>query len=256
MKRRSGPPAGKVSLDRALSKLGFASRTQAARLIAEGRVRVGGQVVTNPKLWVTPETAGIEVDDASVEKAKWRTVLLHKPKGVVTTRSDEKGRATVYASLGKGGAGLMPVGRLDLATSGLLLLTNDNQLSAWVTDPKNAVPRVYLVTVRGLVTPADTRRLIDGVEDAGEKLGAVSVEIRKASGKETHLVVELVEGKNREIRRMLDSLGHEVTRLKRVSFGGLQLGDELEPGEWREVGRDEIERAFPTYQGSSSPSKS
>lgn len=245
---RRPPPPGKVSLERALSKLGFASRTQATRLIAEGRVRVGGRVATNPRLWVTPETAGIEVDGAVVEKAKWRTVLLHKPKGVVTTRSDERGRATVYASLGKGGVGLVPVGRLDLTTTGLLLLTNDTRLSAWVTDPVNAVPRVYLATVRGLVTPGEARRLVDGVEDAGEELGAARVEVRKASGRESHLVIELVEGKNREIRRMLDSLGHEVTRLKRVSFGGLELGEELEPGEWREVSKDEISAAFPGFE--------
>jgi 23S rRNA pseudouridine2605 synthase len=139
---------------------------------------------------------------------------------------------------------VIPVGRLDAATTGLLLLTNDTHLAAWLTDPANAVPRVYLVTVRGELADAAARRLEEGIEDAGEHLAARAVTVRKRSGRETHLVLELTEGRNREIRRLLAAVGHEVTRLKRVSFGGLELGN-LAPGRWREVAAAELKAAFP-----------
>ena len=234
---------GTVSLDRALSKLGLASRTQARALIEAGRVRVNGIVRSSTAFAVRPETAKIEIDGAKVEAPGYRTLLLHKPRGVVTTRSDEKGRKTVF-SLVEGQGHLNAVGRLDLATTGLLLLTNDTRLADWMMNPENAVPRVYLASVRGEVTPAELEKLRAGVEDRGQTLMADAVELRKASGKESHLVVRLHEGKNREVRRLFESVGHEVTRLKRVELGGLTLG-ELEPGQWREVSVDELRRAFP-----------
>jgi 23S rRNA pseudouridine2605 synthase len=139
---------------------------------------------------------------------------------------------------------LVPVGRLDAATTGLLLLTNDTRLADWVTDPGNAVPRIYLATVRGLLEDATARRLEEGIEDRGERLAASTVTVRKRSRRETHLILALTEGKNREIRRLLAAAGHEVTRLKRVSFGGLELGD-LPPGQWRDVTIEELRAAFP-----------
>jgi 23S rRNA pseudouridine2605 synthase len=173
------------------------------------------------------------------------TVLLHKPRGVVTTRSDPEGRPTVYGCLEGLAAHVVPVGRLDAATTGLLLLTNDTRFADRVTDPANAVPRVYLATVRGELSDVTARRLQEeGIEDGGEILSARRVEVRKRSRRETHLVIELDEGKSREIRRMLSALGHEVTRLKRVAFGGLELGA-LAPGQWRMVTPEEIRAAFP-----------
>jgi 23S rRNA pseudouridine2605 synthase len=167
---------------------------------------------------------------------------------VVTTRSDPEGRPTVYTCLEGPEAGdlihLIPIGRLDAATTGLLLLTNDTRLAAWITDPVNAVPRIYLVTVRGELSDATAQRLETGIEDEGEPLFARKVTIRKRSRRETHLILELTEGKNREIRRLLAAVGHEVTRLKRVSFGGLELGD-LPPGKWRDVTEQELREAFP-----------
>lgn len=240
LKRRPG----EVSLERALSKLGLASRTEARALIREGRVRVDGRPADDPLAPVVPERVRIEIDGRPASRAAPITVLLHKPKGVVTTRSDPEGRPTVYSCLQGLEAHVVPVGRLDAATTGLLLLTNDTRFADWVTDPAHAVPRVYLVTVRGELPDATARRLQEGVEDAGEILAARQVTIRKRSRRETHLVVELTEGKNREIRRMLGAAGHEVTRLKRVSFGGLELGD-LEPGQWRVVAPEEIRAAFP-----------
>jgi 23S rRNA pseudouridine2605 synthase len=235
---------GHVPLERALSKLGLASRSEARDLIRAGRVAVGGRTETDPLREVVPERIQIEIDGRGARRAEPLTVLLHKPRGVVTTRSDPQGRPTVYGCLEGLDAHVVPIGRLDTATSGLLLLTNDTRFADWVTYPANEVPRVYLVTVRGELSDETAGRLEEGIEDSGEILAARSVTLRKRSKRETHLIVELTEGKNREIRRMLAAVGHEVTRLKRVSFGGLELGD-LEPGKWRVISMDELKTAFP-----------
>src|SRR5438067_9617415 len=141
-----GSKRSDVPLARALSKLGILSRAQATDAIRAGRVRVDGRIVRDPARRVIPERAVLAVDDEPRTRAAWRTILFHKPRGVVTTRRDPEGRRTVYDVLGDAAHGLNAVGRLDLATSGLLLLTSDTQLANWVTDPANAVPRVYVVT--------------------------------------------------------------------------------------------------------------
>jgi len=223
---------GRVPLNRALSKLGVLSRAQATAAILSGRVRVWGRVVQMPATLVTPETDRIEVDGHRARQTEWRTVLFHKPRGVVTTRTDPEGRPTIYSVLGAAGDRLVAVGRLDFATSGLLLLTSDTQLAHWLTDPANAIPRLYVVTVRGRVTP-----------DALASL-AGQVTLRKASARESHLLVELREGRNRQVRRMFADIGHDVTSLKRVRFGKLELGA-LAPGTHREILRNEIVKAFP-----------
>ncbi len=133
-----------VSLNRALSKLGILSRAQATEAIRAGRVKVDGRVVTNPATSVVPERARITVDGTRRTRASWRTILFHKPRGVVTTRQDPEGRPTIYDIIGPSARGLIAVGRLDLATSGLLLLTTDTRLAHRITDPGNAVPRVVL----------------------------------------------------------------------------------------------------------------
>jgi 23S rRNA pseudouridine2605 synthase len=149
----------------------------------------------------------------------------------------------VFDLLGDEGHGLVAVGRLDMATTGVLLLTSDTQLADWITDPRHGVPRVYVATVRGKVTESDLARLQSGVTNGRERLAAHAVVLRKASARESHLTVELREGKNREVRRLFQAIGHEVTRLKRVKLGGLELGT-LEPGDWREISREEIAAAF------------
>jgi 23S rRNA pseudouridine2605 synthase len=235
---------GHVSLERALSKIGLASRSEAREMIRGGRVAVDGRTETDPLLEVVPERIRVEIDGRSASRTEPLTLLLHKPRGVVTTRSDPEGRPTVYGCLEGLDAHVIPVGRLDAATSGLLLLTNDTRFADWVTDPRNEVRRVYLVTVRGELSDDTARRLEEGIEESGERLAASRAAVRKRSKRETHLIVELTEGKNREIRRMLAAAGHEVTRLRRVSFGGLELG-ELAPGKWRAVRVDELLGAFP-----------
>jgi 23S rRNA pseudouridine2605 synthase len=239
---KRGP--GQVSLERALSKLGLASRSEARSLIRDRRVTVDGRTATDPLQPVVPERIRIEIDDRTAVRAQPLTILLHKPRGVVTTRFDPEGRPTVYGCLEGLDVHVVPVGRLDAATSGLLLLTNDTRFADWVTDPANAVPRIYIVTVRGELTAAAAQRLTEGIEDSGERLSARAVTVRKRSRRETHLVLELTEGKNREIRRLLAAAGHEVTRLKRVSFGSLELGN-LPPGGWREVAAEELTAVFP-----------
>jgi 23S rRNA pseudouridine2605 synthase len=264
-RRERGP--GEVSLERALSKLGLATRSAARALVREGRVAVDGRIVTEPLAAVVPERVSIVIDGRETSRPAPLTLMLHKPRGVVTTRSDPQGRLTVYGCLEApapalaGGPGcpagdaglpdglmkdvhLVPAGRLDAATSGLLLMTNDTRLADWVTDPAHGVPRVYLATVRGELTPERAALLTAGIEDAGERLAASAVAVRKRSRRETHLVLELTEGKNREVRRLLAALGHEVTALKRVAFGGLELGG-LAPGAWRVIAAAELRAAFP-----------
>lgn len=232
---------GKVPLARALSKLGISSRSEAIAQILDGRVAVGGRVVRDPGHLVVPETARLTVDGAAARRGTWRLLMLHKTRGTVTTRRDPQGRPTVFDALGDDARGLVAVGRLDLATSGLLLLTSDTQLAHRLTDPASGIVRRYVVTVRGSLDDASAARMVDGI---GE-LRADSVQVRKRSGRETHLIVELREGKNREIRRLCTAVGHEVSALKRVAFGGLELGG-LAPGNWQSVTRDQASRAFGT----------
>ena len=226
--RQSG---NRVPLERALSKLGLASRSQARTLIHDGRVRVNGKVITDVRVMVVPEWARIEIDDeVKADKRDVRVrqrivIAMNKPRGVVTTTKDPEGRPTVFDVLHKSGVTerLLAVGRLDRASTGLLLFTNDSQLANTLTDPVTGVPRRYVVTVRGRVTP-----------EVVAALSTAEIEIRKSSNRETHLLVTLKQGKNREIRKMFGDAGHEVTRLHRIAYGDVALGD-LQPGECRDV---------------------
>jgi 23S rRNA pseudouridine2605 synthase len=233
---------GRVPLARALSKLGLASRADAIDWIRAGRVAIDGRVVTNATLMVVPETLQVAIDGVAQRTGKpaTRLIAFHKPRSTVTTTRDPQGRRTVFDVLGEAGRGLRAVGRLDYASTGLLLFTNDPALADALTDPRNRVVRRYVVTVRGRVKDETARQLETGLDirDAGgrtERLSASSVTIRKASNRESHVIVELTEGRNREIRRLFDAAGHEVTRLHRISYGEIELGN-LPPGTWRDVG--------------------
>ncbi len=224
----------KVVLERALSKLGIASRKETLRWILEERLSVNGKIIKDPMKLVTPEKDIFALDGKKLHAAKPILLLFHKPKGYITTRKDEKGRKTFYDLLPLTYQHLHSVGRLDMHTTGLLLLTSDTQLSSYLTDPNNAIPRVYILSVKGKVTEEEVTLLETGIQDEGELLKAKKLILRKVSNRESHLIITLLEGKNREIRRLFLAIGHEVLTLKRISFGPWELGD-LEPGHWKEV---------------------
>lgn len=241
----ANPQRGRVPLERALSKLGASSRAEARRQILAGRVEVDGVEVRDPLLQVIPETAALRLDGRPLAPPRFRCLMLHKPRGVVVSERDPDGRPTVFDLARAAGepARLVAVGRLDLATTGLLLLTNDTRLAGWLSDPAQAIPRTYLVTVRGELSEPERLRLESGIEEKGERLVARSVAVRKRSRRETHLVLVLDEGRNREVRRLFEAVGHEVTRLKRVAFGALELGT-LAVGGLRELTPGDLRRAF------------
>jgi 23S rRNA pseudouridine2605 synthase len=215
-----------VGIARALSKLGYCSRAQAAQLIREGKVRVNGALRRDPE---TPVRAGkdrIEVDGQSVAAAKKLYLALNKPRGVVTTASDEKGRETVYSLLGAELPWVAPVGRLDKTSEGLLLLTNDSEWAGRVTAPETHLDKTYHVQIGKIADAALLDTLKNGVRTKeGETLRVKAASDLRQGERNSWMEIILDEGKNRHIRRMLETLGIEVLRLVRVAIGPLALGD-------------------------------
>jgi 23S rRNA pseudouridine2605 synthase len=241
--KSSSPPRSRqprVSLARALSKLGHCSRTQAQVLIVEGRVRVNGRVRTDAALRVDLEGDRITVDGRPVARREGVYLMLNKPRSLVTTASDEEGRATVYDCLaGEDLPWLAPVGRLDRASEGLLLFTNDTRWADRVLSPDSHLDKVYHVQVEGLVDEALLKRMMEGVTDRGDFLAAKRARVLRRGGRNTWLEIVLDEGKNRHIRRLLKALGIQVLRLVRVAFGSLTL-EGLTKGRYRHLTREEI----------------
>jgi 23S rRNA pseudouridine2605 synthase len=223
---RAQRPAGRrVQLHRALSKLGLASRTQAWERIRAGEVRVDGRVVTDPLTWVDLDQQRIGWGDQEAQPPPPVVLALHKPRGVVTTRADERGRRTVYDLLPAGLPWVFPAGRLDADSEGLLIVTNDSQLAMRLTEPEQHVPKTYQVTLRGTPTAETLERLRHGL-NYGEGLTRPA-EVRVLSAERDTTLVEMVltEGRNRQVRRMWAEVGHRVMRLVRVAIGGYRLGD-------------------------------
>jgi 23S rRNA pseudouridine2605 synthase len=225
---------GRVPLHRALSKLGKASREEAKVLILSGKIKVHGSVETNPDRMVNPDRAHIEISGEKAEKESPRLILFHKPAGFLTTKRDPEGRPTIYDLLPDEFRSFHPVGRLDQHTSGLLLLTNNTRLSNFLTDPENQISRCYIVQVRGQLDKSDWSKMQSGVVESGETLKCSEVHLIKESKKESTYKVILKEGKYREIRRLFEFFGCEVSKLKRIEFGALTLG-ELKVGQVHEV---------------------
>ena len=216
----------KVGLARALSKLGYCSRQQAVELIRQGKVHLNGATPKNPETPVRLGTDRIEVQGQSLKPAKEIYLMLNKPRGIVTSASDEKGRDTVYSLLPSGLTWLAPVGRLDKASEGLLLFTNDSEWNARITDPATHLDKTYHVQLAGIADSSLIENLERGVEtERNEILRCKRASLLRSGERNSWLQLTLDEGKNRHIRRMLDALGIEVLRLIRVSIGPLQLGD-------------------------------
>ncbi|RUW39219.1 rRNA pseudouridine synthase [Mesorhizobium sp. M2A.F.Ca.ET.015.02.1.1] len=232
--------AGKVSLNRALSKLGFCSRKQAELLIAKGRVRVGGKVARDPALWVDPERESITVDGERIAAERKVYLMLNKPRGLVTTRDDPEGRGTVYDCLkGLDLPFVAPVGRLDKASEGLLLMSNDTRWANGLLDPASHVAKTYHVQIASVPDDAMLERFRQGSAVDGELLTASSIALLRSGGRAAWLEIVLDEGRNRQIRRLLGAFDIEVLRLVRVAIGGLQLG-ELAKGKARHLTSEDL----------------
>jgi 23S rRNA pseudouridine2605 synthase len=229
-----------TGLARALSKLGYCSRSQAAILIGEGKVSLNGRICRDPERRVFPGKDVLRVQGASVTRPENVYVMLNKPRGLVTTAHDEQGRPTVYECLqGAASSHLAAVGRLDKASEGLLLFTNDNTWANRITDPATHLDKTYHVQISGLLDEALLKRLQQGVAHEGETLRMKEVTVLRVGEKNTWLEVTLDEGRNRHIRRILEASNIEVLRLVRISVGNLKLG-ELAKGQWRHLTQAEI----------------
>jgi 23S rRNA pseudouridine2605 synthase len=228
----------RVGVARALSKLGFCSRAVGFELARTGRVRVNGVVRRDPESPVRLEKDRIEVDGKLVEENARVYLVMNKPRGVVTTASDEKGRETVYEYLEKDLPWVAPVGRLDKASEGLLLLTNDSEWSGKITNPDTHLDKIYHVQIATVADDELLKAMTSGVKSTEGTLRAKRVALLRSGGKNSWIEVVLDEGKNRQIRRILESLGVEVLRLVRVQVGPMLLG-ELPKGQVRHLSTEE-----------------
>jgi 23S rRNA pseudouridine2605 synthase len=217
----------KVGLARALSKLGYCSRSQAAELIRAGRVRLNGSVRRDPETPARVDRDRVAVDGMAIESQRRIYLMMRKPRGLVTTASDEKGRKTVYSLLETSGDApwVAPVGRLDKASEGLLLMTNDSEWAARIASPETHLEKTYHVQVGSRAGEQLASVLMQGVSDDGEWLHAKGARLLRSGEKNCWLEITLDEGKNRQIRRMLAALEVQVLRVVRVAIGPLQLGD-------------------------------
>jgi pseudouridine synthase len=247
-----------MTLDRVLSRFGIASRTVSREAILAGRMKVNGRIVRDPDLWVSPERDAIHLDGQRLKPARKRYLLFYKPKGVITSHGDPSGRDTIYKYLGdvappfraaRAGlnpgamaenAWIAPVGRLDKDSSGLLLLTNDSEFSDFILNPESGIPKTYLVKTNALLSDEVIAQLNAGVEmKRGDMAQPLSVRRREDRGKYTWLDVVLTEGKNREVRRMVEAVGFTVLKLVRTRIGPLTL-EGLQVGKWRELSPTEV----------------
>jgi len=228
------------TLERVISKAGLGSRTEARRWIHQRRVTVNGKVVENPDAWIDIGRDRVCFDGEPLERRARVYVLLYKPTGYITTYKDPEGRPTVYELTKEIDTFISPVGRLDLDTSGLLLLTNDTQLAEQVTNPDSHIEKTYLVKASRVLTDEDLDRLRSGVVLRDGPTRPAHVVRLRDSAKYTHFEITLTEGRNRQVRRMVEALDAKVLKLVRVQIGALRIGT-LPIGKWRYLTRDEID---------------
>jgi 23S rRNA pseudouridine2605 synthase len=227
------------TLERIFSKAGYGSRSDARKWIAAGRVRVNGVTILNPDHWVDPERDKFTLDGKALKAARKTYILLYKPKGYLTTWKDPEGRPTVYDLLEDAREWLSPVGRLDLDTSGLLLMTNDTDLAERLTNPNYHINKTYQVKASTLLSEEQIEQLRQGVDLSDGRTRPAEVKRLRDSGKYTHLELIITEGRNRQVRRMLEAVGSKVLKLVRTAIGPVRIGD-LQIGKWRPLTSDEV----------------
>jgi 23S rRNA pseudouridine2605 synthase len=245
--RRSAPAApqpregGPQRIAKLLARAGIASRREIERMIAEGRIALNGEKITTPAT-LLEDVTGLTVDGRPVRPAKaTRLYRFYKPPATLTAAHDPKGRATIYDRLPKGMSRVMPVGRLDFMTEGLLLLTNDGELKRELELPKTGVVRTYRARAFGDVTQNELEELADGVTIDGVHYRSINANLERRTGRNCWIEMSLTEGKNREVRRVLEHLGMQVSRLIRTAYGPFTL-EGLEAGQVDEIDSGELEQ--------------
>jgi 23S rRNA pseudouridine2605 synthase len=226
-------------LDRVISQAGVASRAEARSWIAAGRIAVNGNVIRHPEHWLDPGKDRVTVDGNPLRPEQKVYRLLYKPKGYLTTAKDPEGRKTVYELL-PDQTWLVPVGRLDLDTSGLLLMTNDTNFADFLTDPESHVPKTYLVKTAAPLSDEQMEALRNGVDLNDGPTRPAIVERTGEEGAKGAIEITITEGRNRQVRRMIEAVGSKVRKLVRIAIGPLRLG-ELVIGQWRDLQREEVE---------------
>jgi 23S rRNA pseudouridine2605 synthase len=232
------------TLERVLSKAGLGSRTDARKWIGAQRVKVNGKVIQTPDHWVDLERDLVTLDDKPVRAAKRIYLLLYKPKGYITTYKDPEGRPTVYDLIGDAGQWVVPVGRLDQDTSGLLLLTNDTRFAEMITNPESKVPKMYLVKTSTRLNEQQIEQLQKGVILSDGATQPAIVKRVRDSAKYSFIEMTIHEGRNRQVRRMIEAVGSKVLKLVRTSIGGVNIGD-LPIGKYRHLTDSEIKMLTP-----------
>ena len=228
-----------------LARAGVASRREIERMIADGRIAINGKVLDTPAVKLA-NLNGVTVDGKAVDRAEAaRLFAFHKPSGLITAERDPRGRPTIYTALRnalpKDAGRVIPVGRLDFTTEGLLMLTNDGELKRAMELPSSGIPRTYRARAFGDVTQAQLDELIEGVEIDGIRYGRIEADLERGSGKNRWVEMTLTEGKNREVRRVLEHLGLQVNRLLRTAYGPFELAD-LPRGQAVEIRQADVER--------------
>lgn len=231
------------TLDRVISKAGLGSRTEARSWIGAGRVRVNGKVIQTPDHWVDLKRDRVTLDGKPVRGGEKIYILLYKPKGYITTYKDPAGRPTVYDLISDVGQFVVPVGRLDQDTSGLLLMTNDTQFAERVTNPDFKVPKTYLVKASTRLGEEQIEQLRNGVELKDGPTQPAEVKRIRDSGKYSFIELTIREGRNRQVRRMIEAIGSKVLKLVRTAIGPLRIED-LEIGKFRPLTASEVKKLF------------
>lgn len=222
-----------------ISKAGLGSRTQARSWIHAGRVRVNGRIVEDPDRWIDFDRDRVLFDEKPLQSKERVYILLYKPAGYITTFKDPEGRPTVYDLIGDVETFVSPVGRLDLDTSGLLILTNDTQFAEGLTNPDHKVPKTYLVKCADLISDEAIERLRQGVELSDGVTRPAVVKRVRDSGKYSHIEIQITEGRNRQVRRMIEAIGSKVLKLVRTGIGPIEIAG-MKIGTWRPLSEREV----------------